>query len=93
MSSSADLEDGCAGSEKIRKFAFIWTIATAIIALALVKNLSGIDRYMYDSKGKYIDSHAHAENRLSATSLPVESVDGRKLSSPTFVQENHPAEQ
>lgn len=70
-------EDPLDAVKEIRPKAYVWFACVLVLSGAVAVKLSRIDRKLYDTKNKYINSAEHAENRLASTSIPMEHPDER----------------
>ena len=70
--------DPCAEFGPTQRSATVWFFCAILVGASLTVVLSQIDRFNYDTKGRYLDYSAYKNNRKSSTTIPFEQIDERK---------------
>lgn len=75
-----DIDDPCADFGPDQRWAVVWFISVIVIGVAATYGLSKVDRFNYDTKGRFLDNEKYRQNRLATTSIGSESIDPRASS-------------
>lgn len=77
---TAAAEDPCAGVGPAQRLAYVWFLSLLVIGICLTATLTRIDRFNYDTKGRFLDFVEYKENRTATGSIKSERMDPRMKS-------------